>query len=270
MKASILAMFGLLALANAAPQYEPLTGSYSNCKVEWRTVKKAGYEEVTEYKEYTVYIDVCKTVYQTECKNVKVPKEVYVTECNTVGTDVCTDQWVCLDYPKPASLKQCNNKKWQPTGDCKKIYVDDCKDVQKTIYEYEEKCEQKQVQKCEDVPKIVKEEIHKRVPIQTERKIAYRVCPGQSDHEYTPIHTEAKVTILSNTNANGINGEVIFSQEEVNSPLKVSGTLKNLPPGLHGFHVHEKRHTGNDCSTAGGHFDPSKVRHLTYILCSIY
>merc|ERR1712216_950279 len=91
MKASILAMFGLLALANAAPQYgytntfsgskKPLTGSYSNCRVEWKTVKKAVYEEVTEYKEKTVYINICRDVYQTECKNVKVPKEVYVTEC---------------------------------------------------------------------------------------------------------------------------------------------------------------------------------------------
>ena len=77
MKASILAMFGLLALADAAPQYgyannfsgskKPLKGSYSNCKVEWRTVKKAGYEEIVEYKDKTVYVNVCKTVYQTEC-----------------------------------------------------------------------------------------------------------------------------------------------------------------------------------------------------------
>jgi hypothetical protein len=82
MKAFILAMFGLLALASAAPQYghdnyftgskKPLRGSYSNCKVEWRTVKKAGYKEVTEYKEKTVYENVCHPFYQTECKNVKV------------------------------------------------------------------------------------------------------------------------------------------------------------------------------------------------------
>ena len=82
MKASILAMFGLLALADAATQYgyandfsrskKPLKGSYSNCKVEWRTVKKAGYEEIVEYKDKTVYVNVCKTVYQTECKNAKV------------------------------------------------------------------------------------------------------------------------------------------------------------------------------------------------------
>ena len=84
MKAFISVLFGFLALANAAPQYgysnsfsgskKPLTGSYSNCNVEWRTVKKAGYEEVTEYKEKTVYINVCKNVYQTECRTVKVRK----------------------------------------------------------------------------------------------------------------------------------------------------------------------------------------------------
>ena len=82
MKAFISVLFGFLALANAAPQYghnnyftgskKPLRGSYSNCKVEWRTVNKAGYKEVTEYKERTVYETVCKYVYQTECKNVKV------------------------------------------------------------------------------------------------------------------------------------------------------------------------------------------------------
>ena len=93
-------MFGLLALANAAPQYgyannfsgskKPLTGSYSKCKVEWRTVKKAGYEEVTEYKEKTVYENVCKYVDQTECKNVKVCKHCTLCFPNGVcypGTD---------------------------------------------------------------------------------------------------------------------------------------------------------------------------------------
>ena len=53
-------------------------------------------------------------------------------------------------------------------------------------FRYLDLCEQKQVEKCEEVPKIVKEVIHKRVPVQIEGKVAYRVCPGQSDHEYTP------------------------------------------------------------------------------------
>jgi len=196
MKTLVLAMFGLLALANAAPQYghdnyftgskKPLRGSYSNCKVEWRSVKKAGYKETTEYKNTVVYKTECNYVYETECENVKVPYQESVTECSTGTENKCTDQWVCLDYNKPASLKDCQNKKWQPTGDCKDIYVDNCKDVTKTLYKYEEKCEKKQVKKCEDVPKTEVEEIHKRVPTQIEGKIAYRVCPGQVDHEYTP------------------------------------------------------------------------------------
>ena len=69
---------------------------------------------------------------------------------------------------------------------------------------------------------------------------------------------------MSNSNANGINGRVIFVQKYVNSPVKISGVLRNLPFGLHGFHVHEKRHTGNNCSAAGGHFNPENVRHETF------
>ena len=69
MKAIILAMSGLLALANAAPHPD---NSYSNCKVEYRPVKKAGYEEKIEQTEKITHINVCNDVYQTECKNVKV------------------------------------------------------------------------------------------------------------------------------------------------------------------------------------------------------
>ena len=64
----------------------------------------------------------------------QVPYQESVTECSTGTENKCTDQWVCLDYNKPASLKDCQNKKWQPTGDCKDIYVDNCKDVTKTLY----------------------------------------------------------------------------------------------------------------------------------------
>ena len=64
----------------------------------------------------------------------QVPYQEYVTECTTEQVDRCTDQWVCLDYNKPASLKDCQNKKWQPTGDCKTIYESKCKDVPKTLY----------------------------------------------------------------------------------------------------------------------------------------
>ena len=67
--------------------------------------------------------------------------------------------------------------------------------------------------------------------------------------------------ILANTNANGISGEIFFKQEDANSPLRISGTIRNLPiGGSHGFHIHEKAQTGNDCASAGGHWNPENVR----------
>ena len=64
-------------------------------------------------------------------------------------------------------------------------------------------------------------------------------------------------------------GTVTFSDEK--DGLHITPNLKGLPPGEHGFHVHEKA----DCSpmekdgkiehalAAGGHFDPDKTgKHL--------
>ncbi len=64
-------------------------------------------------------------------------------------------------------------------------------------------------------------------------------------------------------------GTVMFSDEK--DGLHITPNLKGLPPGKHGFHVHEKA----DCSpmekdgkighalAAGGHFDPDKTgKHM--------
>merc|ERR1712079_748479 len=76
------------------------------------------------------------------------------------------------------------------------------------------------------------------------------------------LKREAKVTIVSDSgDTNGITGEITFTQEEKDSPIRISGTVRNLPAGGHGFHVHEKKHTGTDCSTAGGHFNPENTSH---------
>ena len=64
----------------------------------------------------------------------QVPYEDYKTECKDGYDYKCEEQWVCLDYPKPASLKYCHNKKWQSTGDCKNLHVENCKDVKFTAY----------------------------------------------------------------------------------------------------------------------------------------
>jgi len=72
---------------------------------------------------------------------------------------------------------------------------------------------------------------------------------------------EARTTILADSNGNGISGEIIFAQADDNSPLRISGIVRNLPPGAHGFHVHEKKQTGNDCKSSGGHWDPEGTEH---------
>ena len=41
--------------------------------------------------------------------------------------------------------------------------------------------------------------------------------------------------------------------------VTIKGTLKGLPPGKHGFHIHEFGHP--DCSKAGSHFNPDGFDH---------
>jgi Cu-Zn family superoxide dismutase len=64
-------------------------------------------------------------------------------------------------------------------------------------------------------------------------------------------------------------GEVVFIPNHYG--LLVAPRLSGLPPGLHGFHVHEKGDCGNTAANgqqgpglaAGGHLDPRKTgKHL--------
>ncbi len=63
-------------------------------------------------------------------------------------------------------------------------------------------------------------------------------------------------------------GEVSFS--DTKSGLLVNVDLKDLPPGKHGFHIHENPDCGADIDAmgktqpalkAGGHYDPDKTGH---------
>ena len=45
--------------------------------------------------------------------------------------------------------------------------------------------------------------------------------------------------------------------------LLITPSLKNITPGVHGFHVHQYPACGNNGMAAGGHFDPKKTgKHL--------
>lgn len=63
---------------------------------------------------------------------------------------------------------------------------------------------------------------------------------------------------MMNTNGDSI-GQVTLFQTPTGVLLKAE--LRNLPPGGHGFHVHEKGSCTPDFMAAGGHFNPTGVGH---------
>jgi superoxide dismutase, Cu-Zn family len=68
------------------------------------------------------------------------------------------------------------------------------------------------------------------------------------------------VAQMKATSGNTANGTVTFSQQ--GSDVRMVAKLTGVPPGKHGFHIHEK----GDCSapdgmSAGGHFNPTGKPH---------
>jgi Cu-Zn family superoxide dismutase len=81
-------------------------------------------------------------------------------------------------------------------------------------------------------------------------------CAGMSKSAPAPI----AVATLNPTQGNAAKGTVSFVQQ--GEEVMIDARFDGLPPGMHGFHVHEK----GDCSapdamSAGGHFNPGSTPH---------
>lgn len=65
---------------------------------------------------------------------------------------------------------------------------------------------------------------------------------------------------LKPTEKNTAEGTVNFFK--IKEGVKVTGTIKNLTPGEHGLHIHEKGDcSATDAKSAGDHFNPSANLH---------
>lgn len=54
---------------------------------------------------------------------------------------------------------------------------------------------------------------------------------------------------------------MVHFQDLGDQGVEVKVDLFGVPPGVHGFHVHEKGDCGNNGQNAGGHFNPTAMIH---------
>ncbi|CAF3200208.1 unnamed protein product [Rotaria socialis] len=75
------------------------------------------------------------------------------------------------------------------------------------------------------------------------------------------MHATANLQL--HTTATSI-GTLTFSQQDANSPVQITGTLRSLNISAnHGFHVHTYgvSESSPNCTAAGGHFNPYNTSH---------
>src|SRR5882672_3200226 len=65
---------------------------------------------------------------------------------------------------------------------------------------------------------------------------------------------------LDSTSGSTAKGTVHF-QNAGEDGVEVVADLTGVPPGVHGFHIHEKGDCGNNAQNAGGHFNPTGMVH---------
>ncbi len=72
--------------------------------------------------------------------------------------------------------------------------------------------------------------------------------------------TNRAIALITPTEGNSVHGIVIFEKTE--KGVHIIANLTGLPPGKHGFHIHEFGDiTSADGSSAGAHFNPTGMPH---------
>ena len=73
----------------------------------------------------------------------------------------------------------------------------------------------------------------------------------------------ATTSVLLNSTSNPATHYGTVNFTDTKSGLLIEPKLKNLPAGLHGFHIHTKASCAKNGLAAGGHYDPNNTgKHL--------
>ncbi|TRY64268.1 hypothetical protein TCAL_03987 [Tigriopus californicus] len=84
--------------------------------------------------------------------------------------------------------------------------------------------------------------------------------PQTSLHSGQSQSIVARVDLKPADNS-GVKGTLYLKQNGPGSAVLLTGYIKGLYEGAHGFHVHMNGELTNDCKDAGGHFNPFMKNH---------
>ncbi|MEQ8848312.1 superoxide dismutase family protein [Botrimarina sp.] len=71
---------------------------------------------------------------------------------------------------------------------------------------------------------------------------------------------KAGVAVLHSKAKDGVDGTIHF--EQTDQGLRITGKVKGLEPGKHGFHIHEYGDLSDpEAKSAGGHYNPDDSQH---------
>lgn len=95
-------------------------------------------------------------------------------------------------------------------------------------------------------------------PPLTENKTEKTAMKVETD--VTAAQPEKAVAYLNPTEGNKTSGTVVLTAQ--NGSVMIMADFEGLPPGKHGFHIHEKGDcSAPDATSAGGHFNPDNSPH---------
>lgn len=86
---------------------------------------------------------------------------------------------------------------------------------------------------------------------------AAMILAGCSMHKDAGPMATATLSPTSNQTAQG----TVHLTELSDGAVEVDVNLANVPPGVHGFHIHDKGDCGDNGNAAGGHFNPAGTQH---------